>query len=92
MAFHDDVSLPSGQWKEVTNADVEEIRIQNRSGYQVLLQRSDDAEPSAAGGALEIGSSLVLFHERLDVAWPGASGSRVWAFCEHEATLSVSHA
>jgi len=98
MARHDTLTIPPQTWTQLTNADADAVRVQSRSG-QVFLQATAGATAPASahsgfGGALlfdyadTITAALVLAD-----AFPGVTGAnRLWAWCEGQCTLSVSHA
>lgn len=95
MARNDNVSIPAGVWTQLTNADVTEIRVQNRSGYTVeLMATADTTQPTNSEGAIVMPPNGLLAADiTLAQLWPGVSGAvRVWAKCTQAADLGVSHA
>lgn len=93
MAQNTDIALTDGAWTQLTDADVSAIRVQNRSGYMVLLQATAAAvAPTSSNGCVEIESKEILAADiTLAEIWPGVTGAaRVWAW--GSGVVSVSHA
>lgn len=92
MAQNATIKLAAQSWTQITNADVDALRVQNTSDYMMSLSRGIDVAPVDQQGALVVGPYQVVLNERLEDLWPGQSGNRVWAWCERPVTVSVSHA
>lgn len=90
------IAVPASTWTLLTSANVTEMRLQNLSGNPVKLmgtvgveeEPEDDAGHIRLGGGESIYSSITLAQ-----LWPGVSGvNRVYAWCDHPARVSISHA
>jgi hypothetical protein len=95
MARNDDITLPAGVWTQLTNANAAAVRVQNKTGYSILLKATNGTTaPTTTVGALEILPFTVLDAGMpLADLWPGVAGAnRLWAFSDIGATVSVSHA
>lgn len=95
MAFHDNVALVKGVWRQVTNGNVTALRVQNRGGYPVFLQATiGEVEPADLRGALELRPGDTLAADlTLAQLWPGVAGAnRIYAWCASNSEVSASHA
>ena len=95
MARNDTLSIPAATWTQLTNANAEAARVQNRSGYSVLLSATaNTTAPTTAAGAVELLPSQTLAADMTFAQlWPGITAPvRLWAYCDLPVTLSVSHA
>lgn len=95
MARNTTISLPSGEWTEVTNANATAVRVQNLSGFAIHLSATSGAvEPGSLDGSLLLdGRQTMATDLTLAQLWPGVSGAnRLWAWASTPVTVSVSHA
>ena len=95
MARNDTLSLVSGVWTQLTNANVTAVRVQNLVGYTIRLQATNGiTEPDSTAGALELRPMATLATDlTLAQLWPGVTGAnRLWALSTIGANVSVSHA
>jgi|GEM_PF-2946839 len=55
MAIDAPLTLTPGQWVQLTNANATSCRVQNRSGYPILLQATAGAKsPTGTCAAIEL--------------------------------------
>jgi hypothetical protein len=98
MAIDAPLTLTPGQWVQLTNANATSCRVQNRSGYPILLQATAGAiSPTGTGAAIELLPFQTLTSDVLFAhVWPGVAGAnRLWGFAAASpglAIVSVSHA
>lgn len=95
MARNDTFGLTSGVWTPLTNANATAVRVQNRSGYSILISATNGATaPTTVQGAIEVLPYQTLAADMtLADLWPGVTGAnRLWALSDNGATVSVSHA
>lgn len=96
MARNDTFGLPSGAWTQLTNANASAVRVQNRSGYSILISATHGTTaPTTVNGAIEVLPFQTLAADMtLAQLWPGVdpAANRLWAWSDNGATVSVSHA
>lgn len=94
MGQNADANLAAATWTRLTNATVTAIRVQNRSGYSVLLKATAGVgAPSDFTGAIELLPYSILAADlTLAQLWPGVAGTDVYAWCAQGAQVSFSHA
>lgn len=94
MARNETITIPAGEWTELTAGDVSAIRVQSLNGNRILLMAGSASEPVAASGAIELNSrEIISANYTLADLWPGLpDATRVWAYCVYSARVSVSHA
>jgi len=90
------IILPKSQWTLLTNTDVTGgITFQNQSAYNIsVLATGTTASPTSFDGALTYTPmSGELSDTSLAALFPGIAGAnRLWAFCDLEVKVMVSHA
>lgn len=95
MARNANVTLPAGEWTQLTNANASALRVQNRGALSILLKATaGETAPTNDEGAVELLPIEILAAD-LTIAqlWPGvASATRVYAWSPIACTVSVSHA
>lgn len=96
MAINTVLTLPPGQWVQLTNANATSCKVQNRSSYSILVEATVGP---IAPGSTAIGHELLPYQTiNGDVLfthlWGGVVGAnRLWAFAPtYPAVISVSHA
>jgi hypothetical protein len=95
MARNETITIPAATWTQLTNANAAAARVQNRSGYSVLLSATPNATaPTTTAGAVELLPGQILAADlTFAQLWPGVTAPvRLWAYCDLSATLSASHA
>jgi len=95
MARNDTITLTSGVWTQLTNANAAAVRVQNLVGYTIKLQATNGATaPTSIAGALELRPHGTLATDlTLAQLWPGVAGAnRLWVLSDIGANVSVSHA
>lgn len=97
MARNDTIDLTPDTWVQLTNANVSNIRIQNRSEYNIeLAATAGTTAPTSVTRDLQLAAGDTLAADlSLAELWPGVSGAnRVWALAPNTGqviTVSVSH-
>ena len=98
---HTTIALTDEAWTLLTAANVTAVRIQNISGYPVLVQATVGATPPSNNAAGKAGAVKLLPGEgwdadvALSTRFPGVAGAnRLYAWCDHSdaAGVSISHA
>ena len=102
MAQHTTVSLNTGAWVQLTNADAAAARVQNQGPYEIYVQATANTTPPTAGAAGLAGALYFRVSEGFEPTstlanlFPGiTSPVRLWAICTSPAlssSVSVSHA
>jgi hypothetical protein len=78
----------------ITNNDVTAARVQNVSGFDILIKATVGAvAPTDTLGAVNFKPGQIIAADlTLAQVWPGIAGTRLYALCDQNAVLSVSHA
>lgn len=95
MARNETFGLTVGVWTQLTNAAATAARVQNRSGYSILISATNGATaPTTVEGAIELLPYQIMAADiTLAELWPGVTGAnRLWGYSDNGATVSVSHA
>lgn len=95
MAKNTTQSIPADTWAEITAAAVSSIAVQNRGGYCVWLRCSATTPVSGdlSGAIVLPPRAMITADIPLSAIWPGLTGTqRVWAWCDANTDLMVSHA
>jgi hypothetical protein len=94
-------SIPPREWTQLTTADATAVAVQNfnspNGGAAVYLIATagavvPTATPSALGCKRLEGGQIIAADLTLAQLWPGISGTRLYAYCDQPAQVSVSHA
>lgn len=92
------ISLPAGQWTQITNADVSAIRVQSLApltSQPVWIKATAGAvAPTSRDGAIRLLPNQAIGADMLiGSLFPGVSGAnRVYAIADDQIDVSVSHA
>lgn len=94
MAQHTVVRVRAGQWSQLTNADATNVTFQNRGPYEVYVAATTSAvEPTDTLTALRYEPGQGERKVAITDLFPGlAAADRLWAFCEAECEVFISHA
>ena len=96
MSQNTTIILPKSQWTLLTNIDVHGgVTFQNQSAYHILVvATATTTAPTSFDGALKYPPmSGELSDTSLGTLFPGVFGPvRLWAFCDIEVKVMVSHA
>lgn len=95
MAQNTTIAVPARTWTLLTDSNVTAIRAQVR-GYRTveLVGTVGATPPSDTTGSITLADYGILTSDlTLAVLFPGVSGAnRVYAWCEQDAQVGVSHA
>jgi hypothetical protein len=94
MPRNDKVNLAPGVWALLTVSDVTAVRVVALAGYDVLLMATNGTTaPSDIDGGVPLPAGQILAADMpLSALFPGVAGAnRLWAFCNQNVSLSVSH-
>lgn len=90
------IILTKSQWTLLTNTDIGGgVTFQNQSAYSIsVVATGTVAAPTSADGALTyLPMSGELSDISLSTLFPGVAGAnRLWAFCDIDVKVMVSHA
>jgi len=94
MAQNTTVTLESGVWTQLTNADATSATFQNTGAYYMLVKGTTDAtQPTDAIGSIRYSPGQGECNTDLADLFPGLSGvARLWALCDESVGVFVSHA
>ena len=93
MAQNTKITLPPGEWTQITDADVTTITFQNQSGGEMWVVGAADATaPSGFEEALTYAPGSGERNAALADLFPGISAVRVYAYSAGGAQVFVSHA
>jgi hypothetical protein len=94
MAYNGTVTIPAQAWTQITAGDVTALRAQPVGFRDVWLMGTVGATPptSTGGGLLIKEGSILSADLSLADLFPGVAATRVYAYCEGETKVSVSHA
>jgi hypothetical protein len=92
MAQNTDVVLPIAAWTQLTNADVNAITFQNKSGNFILVKGTAGATaPTDDNGAVRYNPGQGERNVSLSDLFPGIAATRVYAYAPSGAEVMVSH-
>jgi hypothetical protein len=93
MARNATLTIPAGEWVQLTDADVTSITFQNIGGQFVLVRgTTDGTEPTDTLQALRYNPGQGERNVELADLFPGISAVRIWAFATAQGQVFVSHA
>lgn len=93
MPQHDTITIPKGQWTQITNADAATARVQNAGTSTIQIQARQGTGSVDQPGAIMLRQVEGVLTLDLATAYPGVSGAnRLYAYSELGGKVSISHA